>query len=104
MSELYQEHMRYLAQRVEAIRNGEAFQPMGMAEAKRRLEQELYAPNAPHTRVNVTDFDAIAIGNLLAMLADRHSDAEILSMLKPKKVRAALNLVRAAAKAQEGKP
>ena len=103
MSERYQEQMRDLARRAEAMRNGEAFQPMGMAEAKRRLQQELYAPNVPPTRVNVTDFDAIAIGNLLAMLADRHTDVEILSMLKPNKVRAALNLVRAAAKAQEGK-
>lgn len=102
MSERYQEQMRDLARRAEAIRNGQAFQPMGMAEAKRRLEQELYAPNVPPTRIAVTDFDAIAIGNLLAMLADRHTDAEILAMLKPKKVRAALGIVRAAQQKKTG--
>lgn len=92
--------MRELAQRM----NAEGHEPMGMAEAKRRLERELYAPNVPATRtaISVTDFDAIAIGNMLAMLADRHTDAEILYMLKPKKVRSALSVVRAAAQKKEG--
>lgn len=84
--------MRELAQRM----NAEGHEPMGMAEAKRRLERELFAPNMPATRptISITEFDAIAIGNMLAMLVDQPTDAEILHMFRPKKVRAALNLVR----------
>ncbi len=68
--------------------------------------QDRYGPNVPPTRavLTVTDFDALSIGTFLPMLSERHSDAEILAMLTPKKIRAALKVVRSAAKAQEGKP
>lgn len=82
---------------------GDLHQPLDKEKFLRKIEEGRYGPNVPETRVNVTDFDAIAIGNLLAMLADRHTDSEILSMLKPKKVRAALGVVRAAQQQKEGK-
>jgi hypothetical protein len=67
--------------------------------------QDRYGPNVPPTRAAITlaDFDALSIGTFLSMLAERHSDAEILAMLAPKKIRAALKVVRSAAKAQEEK-
>ena len=63
---------------------------------------DVYPPRVPESSKGVTDFDALAVGIMLSTLADRHTDSEILAMLKPKKVRAALKLMRAAAKAQEG--
>lgn len=63
---------------------------------------DVYPPRVPESCKGVTDFDALAVGIMLSTLADRHTDAEILEMLKPRRVRAALKLIRAAA--QEGKP
>ena len=63
---------------------------------------DIYPPRVPESCKGVTNFDALVVGLMLSTLADVHTDAEILSMLKPKKVRVALGVVRAAQQQKSG--